>query len=65
MWMALPRLTSTRLPRLYDDTSWVRSALTSIGSMLAAKITVEVVPASTGMLVMVFSEAQQQGSGSR
>jgi hypothetical protein len=36
------------LPRLYDDSSRVRSALWSIGSVLAAKTIVETVPASTG-----------------
>jgi len=41
----------SRLPRLYDARSWVRTALPSIGGVLPAKITVEAIPASTGMLV--------------
>jgi hypothetical protein len=40
------------LPRLYELRSLVRRALTSIGRTLDAKITVEAIPASTGMLVV-------------
>ena len=39
----------TRLDRLYEDTSRVRSALRSIGRLLTAKTTVETVPAMIGM----------------
>jgi hypothetical protein len=38
------------LPRLYDDRSRERYALTSIGRVLSAKITVEAIPASVGAL---------------
>jgi hypothetical protein len=55
-WTAFPTLASTRLPRLYDVRSRVRRALTSIGNVLAAKITVEVIPASTGRLVVAMPE---------
>jgi hypothetical protein len=40
------------LPRLYDERSRVRRALSSIGSVLPAKIAVEAIPASTGRLSM-------------
>jgi hypothetical protein len=36
------------LPKLYDDSSRVRSALSSIGSTLPTKTTVETVPAIVG-----------------
>ncbi|HEX5856500.1 MAG TPA: hypothetical protein VFY91_00185 [Microbacterium sp.] len=42
-------LIMTRLARLYDETSRVRSALRSIGRLLTAKTTVEIVPATIGM----------------
>ena len=42
-------LIMTRLDRLYDETSRVRSALRSIGRLLTAKTTVETVPATIGM----------------
>jgi hypothetical protein len=38
------------LPRLYDERSHDRCALTDIGSVRAAKITVEASPASVGTL---------------
>jgi hypothetical protein len=37
-------------PKLYDDRSRERNAFTSIGRVLIAKITVEVVPARMGTL---------------
>jgi len=37
------------LGRLYEDTSRVRSALPSIGRLLTANTTVEIVPATSGM----------------
>jgi hypothetical protein len=53
---ALPTLASTMLPRLYEPRSFVRAALTSMGSVLSAKSTVETVPARTAILplIMVF-----------
>ena len=50
LWTALPTLASTMLPRLYEVRSFVRAALTSMGSVLAAKSTVETVPARTATL---------------
>jgi hypothetical protein len=47
---ALPTLASTMLPRLYDVRSFERAALTSMGSVLSAKSTVETVPARTATL---------------
>lgn len=49
--MALPALARTMLPRLYERRSLVRIALTSMGMVLAAKITVETAPARSGMLI--------------
>jgi hypothetical protein len=47
---ALPMLASTMFPRLYEVRSFVRAALTSMGSVLSAKSTVETVPARTATL---------------
>src|SRR6266498_5692751 len=47
-WTALPTLDSTMLLRLYERRSLVRAALTTIGSMPTAKITVAIAPASAG-----------------
>jgi hypothetical protein len=46
--MTLPTLLSRILPRLYDLMSFVRNAFSSIGSVLRAKIVVEIAPAMTG-----------------
>jgi hypothetical protein len=46
----LPRAT---LPRLYERTSFVRCALTSMGSVLTAKRTVATDPAATGASTML------------
>lgn len=45
---ALPTLASPMLPALYDDSSRVRAALCSIGSVLPAKMVVETIPARIG-----------------
>ena len=52
MCTALPTLASTRFPRLYELSSLLRAALINIGSVLAAKRTVETEPASTATLNM-------------
>ena len=52
MCTALPTLASTRFPRLYELSSLVRAALINMGSVLAAKSTVETEPASIATLDM-------------
>ncbi len=49
---AFPTFASRMLPRLYDERSRVRYAFTSIGSVLAAKISVDAIPAMIGRLLM-------------
>lgn len=44
---ALPALVISRFGRLYDSRSRVRTAFTTIGSMLLAKTTVETPPATS------------------
>jgi hypothetical protein len=46
--MTLPRLLKTMLPRLYELRSLLRTAFTSMGTTLEAKMSVETVPASIG-----------------
>ncbi len=48
-YATLAALIINMLDRLYDETSRVRSALRSIGRLLTAKTTVEIVPARSGM----------------
>jgi hypothetical protein len=52
---AFPTFDSTRLLGLYEVRSRVRPALTSIGSALDAKITVEAIPASTWTSVVAMA----------
>src|SRR5215211_2411044 len=49
---ALPALASTRFPRLYELSSFVRAALISMGSVLTANRTVDADPASIAMADM-------------
>src|SRR5512135_2530131 len=61
--MRLPALASRMLPRLYDLRSLVLNAFSSMGSVLSAKMVVEIVPAMTGRLMsMVFSLAPRSGA---
>src|SRR5678816_585860 len=54
--MRLPALASKMLLRLYDLRSLVLNAFSSIGSVLSAKIVVEIIPAMTGRsMSIVFS----------
>ena len=48
-YTTLAALIMAKLGRLYDETSRVRSALRTIGRLLTAKTTVEIVPARIGM----------------
>src|SRR5262245_19810713 len=59
----LPVLANRILPRLYDLRSLVLNAFSSMGSVLNAKIVVEIVPAMTGRLMsIVFSLAHPGGA---
>jgi hypothetical protein len=46
------------LPRLYELRSLVRAAFTSMGSVLRAKIVVEIAPATTGRFMPATLGAQ-------
>src|SRR4051794_23054034 len=63
--MTLPMLDSRMLPRLYDRRSLVRAALTTIGKVPAAKMTVAMTPASSGICKSMAARVTGRGRSAR
>jgi hypothetical protein len=56
--MTLPTLLSRMLLRLYDLRFFVRNAFSTIGSILNAKIIVEIVPAMIGKFIFIAAASE-------